>query len=149
MIIYHNHHIIPKHAGGTDDPSNIVRLTVKEHAEEHRKLYEENGAWQDFVAWKTLSGQISKAEAIKLAQSKANKGKKISDEHKRLNSIATKQQWFEGRAVLDQDKVKVSMLQKYGVENIRKLVVTCPHCNKSGQYTAFKRWHFDRCKKIN
>jgi len=146
MIIYHNHHIIPRHAGGTDDPSNIVRLTVAEHAEAHRKLYEENGAWQDLIAWKMLSGQISRAEAIKLAQSKANRGKKITDEHKLLNSMATKQQWLEGRGVLDQQKVKASMLQKYGVENIRKLVVTCPHCNKSGQYTAFKRWHFDKCK---
>lgn len=24
----HKHHIIPKHAGGTDDASNIVELTV-------------------------------------------------------------------------------------------------------------------------
>ena len=24
----HKHHIIPKHKGGTDDPSNLVELTV-------------------------------------------------------------------------------------------------------------------------
>ena len=28
----HSHHIIPKHIGGTDDPSNIIELTVEEHA---------------------------------------------------------------------------------------------------------------------
>lgn len=39
----HKHHIIPKHAGGSDDPSNIVVLTVEEHAEAHRKLYEKHG----------------------------------------------------------------------------------------------------------
>tara|TARA_B110000902_G_C14083425_1_gene504076 strand:+ start:281 stop:787 length:507 start_codon:yes stop_codon:yes gene_type:complete len=70
--IYHFHHIVPKHIGGTDDPSNLIRLTVEEHAEEHRKLYEEYGRWQDHVAWKGLSGQITCAEAIKLAQSIAN-----------------------------------------------------------------------------
>lgn len=31
MTIYHNHHIVPKRAGGTDEPSNLIRLTVKEH----------------------------------------------------------------------------------------------------------------------
>ena len=33
------HYIVPKHMGGTDDPDNIVELTVEEHAEAHRKLY--------------------------------------------------------------------------------------------------------------
>lgn len=59
MTIYHKHHIIPKHAGGTDDPSNLILLTVEEHAEAHRLLYEEHGRLQDYYAWKGLSGQIS------------------------------------------------------------------------------------------
>lgn len=25
----------------------------------------------------------------------------------------------------------------------------CPHCKKSGQYRAMKRWHFDKCKFMN
>ena len=75
MSIYkHKHHIIPKHAGGTNDPSNLVELTVEEHAEAHRKLYEEYGRWQDNVAWKTLSGQITKAEAIREVSRLANIG---------------------------------------------------------------------------
>ena len=53
--IYHKHHIIPKHMGGTDDPSNLVELTVEEHAEAHRKLFEEHGRWQDELAWKGLA----------------------------------------------------------------------------------------------
>ena len=47
MTIYHFHHIIPKHLGGSDDPSNLIRLTVEEHAEAHRKLYEEHGLEED------------------------------------------------------------------------------------------------------
>ena len=27
--------------GGTDEPSNIVLLSIEEHAEAHKKLYEE------------------------------------------------------------------------------------------------------------
>jgi len=61
----HKHHIIPKHAGGTDDSSNIVYLTVKEHAEAHRKLYKKYGRWQDKLAYEGLSGQIGKEKIIK------------------------------------------------------------------------------------
>ena len=39
----HKHHIIPKHEGGTDNPENIVYLSVSEHAEAHKELYEKNG----------------------------------------------------------------------------------------------------------
>lgn len=63
MNIYHIHHIVPRHAGGTDDPSNLVCLTVEEHAEAHLELYGEHGRWQDYVAWKALSGQAKHSEA--------------------------------------------------------------------------------------
>lgn len=45
-MIKHLHHIVPKHMGGSDDASNLVELTVEEHAEAHRKLWETNGNWQ-------------------------------------------------------------------------------------------------------
>jgi hypothetical protein len=62
-ITKHNHHIIPKHAGGTNDPENLVELTLEEHAEVHLKRFEKYGQWQDETAWKALSGQITFAEA--------------------------------------------------------------------------------------
>ena len=87
MSIYkHKHHIIPKHAGGSDDPSNIIELTVEEHAEAHRKLYEEHGRWQDRVAWLALSGRIGKDEIIQMKQSeggKRNKGMVHTEETRR------------------------------------------------------------------
>ena len=49
--------------GGSNDPSNLIELTIEEHAEAHKKLWEEQGCWQDKIAWKTLSGQISIQEA--------------------------------------------------------------------------------------
>ena len=69
----HKHHIIPKHVGGTDDPYNIVELSIEEHAEAHRILFEKYGRWQDDLAWKGLSGMIGKDEIIRLAQSNADK----------------------------------------------------------------------------
>jgi hypothetical protein len=82
----HKHHIIPRHVGGTNDPSNIVELTVPEHAEAHRKLYEEYGRWQDKVAWEVLSGQMTIPEAQLEAKRKAvgdfHRGRKCTPEHK-------------------------------------------------------------------
>ena len=61
----HKHHIIPKHMGGTDDNSNLVELSVEEHAEAHRLLYEQHGRREDYLAWKGLAGLISKEELVK------------------------------------------------------------------------------------
>lgn len=79
-MLKHIHHIVPKYMGGTDDPSNLVELTVAEHAEAHRLLYEQNGNWQDYCAWQALSGQIGKEEIIRMKQSMAWKGKKHTPE---------------------------------------------------------------------
>lgn len=69
----HKHHIIPKHAGGTDDPSNIIELTVEEHAEAHRLLYEQYGRHQDWLAWQGLAGLMKKEEIVKQQLSMAGK----------------------------------------------------------------------------
>lgn len=68
MAITHKHHIIPKHMGGSDDASNLIELTIEEHAEAHKKLYDEYGKWEDKIAWQMLSGQITCAEATHQAQ---------------------------------------------------------------------------------
>ena len=60
----HIHHIIPKHLGGNDDPGNLVELTVEEHAEAHRKLYETHGRIQDKRAWLGLAKIMSGEEII-------------------------------------------------------------------------------------
>lgn len=58
----HWHHIIPVHAGGTDDPSNLKPMTIAEHAEAHRLLWLEHGRKGDRLGWLALSGQIGKEE---------------------------------------------------------------------------------------
>lgn len=76
----HLHHILPKYLGGTDDPQNLIELTVEEHAEAHRLLYEEHGNWQDYCAWQALSGRIGKEEILRMKQGMANKGRKRTPE---------------------------------------------------------------------
>lgn len=101
----HKHHIIPRHAGGTDDPDNLVYLTVEEHAEAHKQLYEEYGRWQDKLAWQGLSGQIGKEEMIAgiYANRKTRLGVVLSDETKRKISMTKR-----GSTLSDETKRKIS-----------------------------------------
>lgn len=89
----HRHHIVPKHVGGSDDPSNIIQLTVEDHAIAHKVLY---GLWkreQDLIAWLGLSGQITAQKAtiaaIKLGGRK-RKGVSKSEQHKTKISVGLK-----------------------------------------------------------
>jgi hypothetical protein len=67
----HIHHIIPKHMGGTNDPSNLIELTVEEHAEAHRLLYEQHGKYEDLLAYRCLAGQ---AVDVDFAEERAKLG---------------------------------------------------------------------------
>lgn len=87
----HIHHIIPKYLGGTDAPDNLVELTVEEHAEAHRTLYEEHNNWQDYCAWQALSGRIGQEEILRMKQGMANKGRKRTPEQlKRMSESQLK-----------------------------------------------------------
>ena len=90
----HIHHIIPRHAGGSDDPSNLIELTPEEHAEAHRILYEKHGRIQDKVAWLGLAKLATNKEIIAelLSQPKSEEHKrKISEAHKGM-----KKPWAAG-----------------------------------------------------
>ena len=66
--------------GGSDDDNNIIELTVEEHAQAHKILFEKYGCWQDKIAWQALSGQIGKEEIIRNVQKLTHLGKKRSKE---------------------------------------------------------------------
>lgn len=51
--------------GGTDDPSNLIELTIEEHADAHRILYETYGKVEDKVAWMSLAGLAPKSELMR------------------------------------------------------------------------------------
>ena len=79
-MTYHWHHIVPRHAGGTDDPSNLVEVSVEQHAELHLALYLEHGYVEDWVAAMALSGQISNDKARRIATASSNKNRVWTDE---------------------------------------------------------------------
>lgn len=62
----HKHHIVPRHIGGTDEPENLVEVSVEEHAELHLALYLEYGRKEDYWAFMGLSGTIGKEEIVRM-----------------------------------------------------------------------------------
>lgn len=75
----HKHHILPKHMGGSDDPSNLIELTREEHAKEHLKLYEKYGKKEDLGAYYLLSGQTDEGMRIRASLGGKVQGSKNTD----------------------------------------------------------------------
>lgn len=131
----HKHHIIPKHAGGSDDPDNLVWLTVEEHAEAHRKLYEQYGRWQDYYAWQGLCGQIGKEEIIAgiFANRKTRLGAILTDETRAKISMAKR-----GAKLSEEHKAKIiptgrkqpqSQKEKVAKKLAKRWLITDPNGN--------------------
>jgi hypothetical protein len=167
MTIYHMHHIIPKHMGGTDDSSNLIRLTVEEHAQAHLDLFQNHGKIEDFIAYKALSKQINISDASYLAwiigSYKGGYAKKPNSKsaynkteyycvgcRKRVKPSAI----MKGHILCFQQKYDIPRTQnssyktsedgkKMAMKNNNK--VKCDYCEKEGQYRAMKRWHFENC----
>jgi hypothetical protein len=66
----HKHHILPKYRGGTDSKDNLIELSVTQHAMFHYCNWQLWGAWEDYSAWKGLSGEVGKEEIIAKARAK-------------------------------------------------------------------------------
>lgn len=56
---YNFHHIIPKCCGGTDDPRNLIKVSIKHHADLHKSII---GSYKP----KKQSNTITKAQYKKL-----------------------------------------------------------------------------------
>ena len=52
----YTHHIIPRSSGGTNDSSNLISLTYKQHVLAHFMLYKWNPTNANYIAYKMMSG---------------------------------------------------------------------------------------------
>jgi len=149
--MHHMHHIIPRHAGGTNDPSNLVKLSVEEHAEAHKKLWEQYGRKEDWIAWKGLSGTLPKEKIVHEAN-KIN-GLKGNKKHvERYKSDPEYAAWCRQR----QSKPKSTTVNYFKpktqehADNIRKAAlkrerIVCSSCGK-GYTKANIAKHERACK---
>jgi len=75
----HRHHILPKYKGGADNPTNLVEVSVTQHAMFHYCNWQLWGDKRDWLAWKGLTGEVGREEIIEqLRLEGAKKGLEIS-----------------------------------------------------------------------
>lgn len=73
------HHIIPKHKGGTNDESNLIKLTYRQHILAHLLLYRIYNRPEDLAAYRLMRGiSCNKKQEI---------GKMIGEKHKQSGHI--------------------------------------------------------------
>lgn len=145
MSIYHKHHIIPRHMGGTDDPSNLVEVTIETHANLHKQLWEEFGQWQDRVAYLGLLKMIDDQEIIRIKQSEGAKlGIKLYPEKHSLGGQALWRK--EGmREHLSNKRKEQSANGKNPMSGKTHNRVTCIFCKKETAVNTLASNH-KKCK---
>ena len=146
MNIYHNHHIVPRHMGGSDDPSNLVKLTIEEHAQAHRDLYDLYGKREDYIAWKALSGQITYKEASYLAAKKGGlKGLKHLKGKTYEEAYGDKAE-ARRQAVVDSNKRRKGIKYKscnrrWTPNDVKICCLECGHVTSQAQFNRHLKKH--------
>lgn len=132
------HHIIPRSFGGGDEPTNIVRLTAREHFIAHRLLariypttgmvhavYKMSCANKFYKRYRVTSrvyeqlrvahaARVSSDEVAKRKKSEASKGKKQTAEHVRARTDSRKQNGKDWHADTTRQKISAANTGREG-----------------------------------
>lgn len=145
MAIYHDHHIIPKHMGGTDDPENIVRVSVEKHAELHYQLWQDLGDYRDWLAWNGLKGLMSHDEI--LANIYRENAKRVH-EYNRKNGQPFKNKTHTYKVREKLSKIHKNKPKSEAHKNKLKRPKSQEHKNKLSESKLGRKWyHNDNLKK--
>jgi hypothetical protein len=164
------HHIIPKCIGGSDDKSNLTKLTAREHFLCHwllHRMYPENHKLA--FAFKMIATMQSKSHSryvpssrtIAEARQAAAKAFSIiktgvsrteKEKHNMRGERGPQKNPTGSRGPQKNPRQKGYLLGEEHKANLRgprgpQEVKKCPHCNKEGG-NAMTRWHFNNCKLI-
>ncbi len=145
MTRLHKHHIIPKHMGGSDDPSNLESITIEEHAQRHYDLWKAHGKEADRIAYLSLKGQLTKSEIIHAAKvlGGKNRAKNITKEEK---SQFAKKFWSKPgmREHLSKKRKEQSKSGNNPMQGKTHKRVCCIKCRKEFAINNFGR-HLKKC----
>lgn len=84
-MYYENHHIIPRFEGGSDEPSNLIKLTYNDHVIAHYIRWIVYGKKGDQIAYSVMSGQdvdVRRARASIGGRAGGPKGQQTQREQK-------------------------------------------------------------------
>lgn len=101
----HKHHIIPKHAGGNNDPLNITPpISKRLHAMFHYDRWKVLKAPEDLAACKLLLGLITSDDARRVA---SIEGRRIALSN--MTSEERRQRWGKGRGQKASEETRCKM----------------------------------------
>jgi hypothetical protein len=111
--------------GGTDDPNNLIELTIEDHAQAHFKLWKKFGYIEDKIAWGCLSGRkLSEEERIVL--SKSGFEKFLLDENRVIKWKNKISNTLTGKTQSEETRLKRSNSLKLAYKEGRKKVIVNP-----------------------
>jgi len=120
------HHIIPRHAGGTDEESNFSYLTHREHIVAHWLLWKIHGRDGDKSAWMLMKNMtfwpptLGMKHSTETRRKMSEAGKNRSEEHRRKISEANKNR----KPASEETRRKISEAnkgKKHSTETRRKM----------------------------
>lgn len=149
------HHIIPKCMGGTDDKTNLVLLTAREHFVAHQLLLKMHPSHQGlaFAVYKFTHGtqeQIKNSRAyswIKTANSKArsNLAKTLWEN---TPEIERKRRMVKANLTRSKQspEYKAEIKEKRSKAQLSHEKIECPHCKTKCRPAMYARFHGEKCK---
>lgn len=159
------HHIIPKCLGGTNDASNIIILSAREHFLCHLLLAKEHNTkelWFAFFMMKAGNKKHSRINSHLFERYKKKQSEMMSGKN---NPMYGKPSACISHTAETKEKIKQSKLgkkrapftrSKPTAETIAKMSKTltgrvfpkkqCPHCKRDIATSVFNRHHGDNCK---
>lgn len=110
------HHIIPRHAGGSDKTSNLVLLTHREHVKAHKLLFKIYGNIEDQYAYLLMSGQTTKARKLSQVKGGMVQGQ-INSKSGHMTSIQKLGASKGGLATMAKNPGLASKMAKISIKN--------------------------------
>jgi len=138
MTIYHVHHIIPKHMGGTDDEDNLIKLTVEDHAEAHLELYKKHGKIEDLWSYQLLNSQITYKEGFARLLSKNARDTHRKQKERKTGVYDSKMQSEKGKLAA----IKSNLGKRNNPNYVR---ISCLGCRKETSVPSFFGHHNKKC----
>jgi hypothetical protein len=132
-VYFESHHIIPKCLTGSNDKTNLVLLTAREHYVAHKLLCEIyiDNVKLHYAMWAMING-VTKRTGYRVTSWDYNRIKQ--------NHCVSVQETHTNKIVSDETRNKQSIFR---LNNER---IMCQYCNVISDTGNINRWHNDNCK---
>lgn len=170
-----HHHIVPRCLNGSNDATNMIWLTAFEHLQahillykfaksirmerkmslsvvrmlnkqdkNHKRVYEEDLSEEYLLEIATIRERAAKTHSEFMSEKNKGSnnpfyGKKCPEHVKELSRV-----YWKNNKRTDENKENCR-LSKLGDLNPSTVIVTCPHCGKTGKAGGMRKSHFEHC----